>query len=127
MRAKMIAAGAVLLLIALMCWYSNTVVRCEAEAMRALSNRVEVSFGLGDRAEALAAMDLLQQRLDESRQLLEVLTLHEIINLASSHMVEARAYLETDEYAQFLNAIRQLNEDLTILYEQQKLSWSNLF
>ncbi len=126
MRQKMIAAGCVLLAVLLLCWYSHALVRDETQAMRQLSVQVRVAFFQGDKARALAAMDQLQQRLDMRRPILEVLTLHETINLVSADVVEARAYLETNEYAQFLNAIMQVNETLTVMYEQQKLSWSNL-
>lgn len=127
MRAKLIAAALVLLVVLAVSIYAQHAIGRDTEDMRALSDQAMAAAKNGDAERAKQLLDQLQQRLDEDRPRLEVLTLHENINQASSRMVEARYQLMAGNLDDFQGTLAQLNEELTIVFEQQRLSWGNLF
>ena len=128
MRAKLIAATIVLLLMLSVCVFANLTIKTDTERMHSMSNQAIVAFKRGDAERALQLLSALQATLDERRPLLEVLTTHEAINEVSLYLAEARAWLLSNEpREQFVGSMAMVNESLTVLYELQRLSWSNLF
>lgn len=127
MKAKMITAGVVLTLMLALCWYAKWAVQSDAETLRALAVKAGAAAENGDFKGAEALLNELETTVDEQRNLLEVLSLHEDLNAASSAAAEARVRLRYGQQEEFQVAIAKLLDALTLLDERQTLTWSNLF
>lgn len=127
MTAKLIAAGVALCLIMWLCTYAHGSTAADTETLRALANQAQGAIDQDDLPRARERLNELGLVLDSHRTRLEVLTSHSAINEIGSHLAQAYAFLLHDEKIQASSEIAALKESLTILYELQRLSWSNLF
>ena len=127
MRAKLIAAVLVLVLILALCAFSYCVVKSETDSMRELSKKAVSALDAGEDELVETEMTRLQARLVSGRATLEILTLHNAINRVGERIIQAKAHIELNQQDEFRCDIALLDEDLTVLFEQQKLTWSNLF
>ncbi len=127
MKAKMIAAGAVLSAMLALCLYAMWTVQTDAESLRNLEFRAQAAAENGDFAGAEALLNNLQMKVDERRGVLEVLALHEDLNQVSSAAAVAQVQLKYGQNEEFQATMALMLEALMLLDERQRLTWSNLF
>lgn len=126
MRAKLISAGVVLVLSVALCVVSLHVVKEGTELLRSLAQQSVAAMERDDKEGAMRHLDAFQMELDMRRPLLEVLTLHEAINQLGGYSAQARVRLMYGQKEEFASQMALMMEALTILYEQQRPSFSNL-
>lgn len=127
MKLKLIAAVAVLAVCIALGLFALNTVDNDTQILGNLAQRALAAAETGDRADAMLLMDEFLEQLDVMRLRLELITLHEVVNDISKAARGAKVRLEQDQLDEFAYEMVQLQDDLAVLYEQQRLSAGNLF
>ena len=119
MRAKLIAALAVLALVAALCAASLHEMASVCAEMENLRGRALAAERAGDGAGAEDALRRMQRLWDGSEKTLEILTTHASLAQVERQLIESRSWLEAGERPHFRMSMALLGDALKQAYDLQ--------
>jgi hypothetical protein len=126
MRTTLIAMCVVLCVSLVLCFYSMRVQMTALDALDDMRASVLEAVHAGDVQKAEEELVVLANSFREYAQTLELLTSHDDIHDAYSHLVDVRISLECEDLDDAYQALAQLGEALGHLREHEEFTLANL-